>query len=261
VAGWVDSHCHLHMSEEPAALLLDRASGAGVEWVVDPGTDAASSAAAIELGRQFPAKVFPAVGLHPHDAERWDAERSEIERMAPQAVAIGECGLDFYRNLSSPDAQIAAFRGQIDLAASLDKPLIVHCRDAFSEVFDLIGGAGAGPRAILHCWTGGPRWTKRFADLGVTFSFAGPVAFETGDTVRRGAAEAPPERTMVETDTPYLSPVPHRGYRNEPAHVALVAGGLAAALALDASVVASQTTGNAAHLFGWKHDDTNRDLL
>src|SRR3990170_4333185 len=116
VAGWVDSHCHLHMSEEPAALLLDRASGAGVEWVVDPGTDAASSAAAIELGRQFPAKVFPAVGLHPHDAERWDAERSEIERMAPQAVAIGECGLDFYRNLSSPDAQIAAFRGQIDLA-------------------------------------------------------------------------------------------------------------------------------------------------
>ena len=249
MAGWVDSHCHLHMSEEPAALLLDRASGAGVEWVVDPGTDAASSAAAIELGRQFPAKVFPAVGLHPHDAERWDAERSEIERMAPQAVAIGECGLDFYRNLSSPDAQIAAFRGQIDLAASLDKPLIVHCRDAFSEVFDLIGGAGAGPRAILHCWTGGPRWTKRFADLGVTFSFAGPVAFETGDTVRRGAAEAPPERTMVETDTPFLTPPPHRRAPNEPANVVRVGAALAEVWGLPVAEVAGFTTATATRVF------------
>jgi len=237
------------MSDEPAAALLERATAAGVEWVVDPGTDAASSRAALDLAAAHPGRVLAAVGLHPHDAERWESERDEIERLAASAVAVGECGLDFYRNLASRDAQLAAFRDQIGLAGDMDKPIIVHCRDAFTDVFDLIDGASVGERTILHCWTGGPRWTKRFAELGVTFSFAGPVTFETGDTVRRAAAVVDPHRTMVETDTPFLTPPPDRAAANEPANVVRVGEALAGVWGMDVDDVARITTAVAGRVF------------
>jgi TatD DNase family protein len=246
---WVDTHCHLHMSDEPAAALLDRAIAAGVGWVVDPGTDAASSRAALDLAGAHPERVLAAAGLHPHDAERWPSERDEIERLAVAAVAVGECGLDFYRNLAPRDAQLAAFRDQIGLAVSLDKPIIVHCRDAFTDVYDLIDGAAAGERTVLHCWTGGPRWTKRFAGLGVTFSFAGPVTFETGDTVRRAAAVVEPDRTMVETDTPFLTPPPDRAAPNEPANVVRVGETLAGVWGMTVAEVARATTAVATRVF------------
>ncbi|OFW67565.1 MAG: hypothetical protein A2Z12_04215 [Actinobacteria bacterium RBG_16_68_21] len=249
MAGWVDAHCHLHMSDESPGVLLDRAAAAGVEWVVDPGTDAASSTLAIGLAEQFPGRVFAAAGLHPHDADRWPDERAEIERLASAAVAIGECGLDFYRNLSGPEAQIVAFRDQIQLAIELDKPIVVHCRDAFADVFELISAAGAAARTVLHCWTGGPRWTKRFVDLGVTFSFAGPVSFETGDTVRRGAAEVPPDRAMVETDTPFLTPPPDRLAANEPANVVRVGEALADVWGVPVTEVARLTSDTALRVY------------
>jgi len=118
----------------------------------------------------------------------------------------------------------------------------VHCRDAFSDVFALLEETGTSGRAILHCWTGGPRWTRRFRDLGVTFSFAGPITYPTGDTVRRAAAEAPIERTMVETDTPFLTPPPHRELPNEPANVVRVGEALAAVWGVAASEVARSTS-------------------
>jgi TatD DNase family protein len=164
-------------------------------------------------------------------------------------VAIGETGLDFYRNLSPRAEQIRSFRRQIKLAVDLGKPIIVHCRDAFAEVIELIEESGVGPQTIMHCWTGGPRWTRRYLDLGVMFSFAGPVAFETGDTVRLGAAEVPPERALVETDTPYLAPPPHRAQPNEPAWVALVGAALARVWGMDVQQVAEMTTANAARVF------------
>jgi TatD DNase family protein len=144
---------------------------------------------------------------------------------------------------------VTAFRDQLRLAERVDKPVIVHCRDAFAEVHDLLESTGCGPRAVLHCWTGGPRWTKRLAALGVTFSFAGPVAFETGDTVRRGAAEAPPDRTMVETDSPYLTPPPDRSAPNEPANVVRVGAALAAVWGITVDAVAVLTTATAARVF------------
>lgn len=246
---WVDTHCHLFAASVDPGSLLERAAGAGVKWVVCPGTDLAASRAARELAVQFPGQVLATAGLHPHDASLWPEQRDEIAELASQAVAVGECGLDFYRDLSPREDQVKAFRDQLALAASLDKPVIVHCRDAFAEVFDAIEASSAGPRTVLHCWTGGPRWTKRFAELGATFSFAGPVAFETGDTVRLGAAAAPRERTMVETDTPYLSPPPHRGEENEPARVALVGAALAGAWDEDLAETARLTTAAAERVF------------
>jgi TatD DNase family protein len=179
----------------------------------------------------------------------WQEQEAALVELAAAASAIGETGLDFYRNLSPRDEQVAAFTGQISMAAALDKPIVVHCRDAFAEVFEILDRTGAGPRSVMHCWTGGPRWTRRFLDLGVTFSFAGPIAFETGETVRLAAAEVPPDRALVETDTPFLAPPPHRGEPNEPAWVATVGAALAAVWGLRAEEVSVMTTANATRVF------------
>ncbi len=229
-------------------LLLGRA--AHVDWVVVPGVDLESSRASLDLASRHPDRVLPTVGLHPHEAESWPEQEKGIVELSPLVAAIGETGLDYYRDLAPREMQRSSFKQQIDLAIDLGKPLIVHCRDAFADVFDLLEGAGAGPSTVLHCWTGGPRWTRRYLDLGVTFSFAGPVAFETGETVRFGAAVVPPDRAMVETDTPYLAPPPHRGEANEPGWVSLVGSALAEVWGLDAGEVASVTSETAARVFG-----------
>lgn len=245
--GWVDTHCHLQLDDRDPDLLLARAEE--VDWVVAPGVDAESSRAALDLARAHPGRVEATAGLHPHEAVRWAEQAEVIAGLAGEAAAVGETGLDFYRDLSPRESQVASFRAHIELASELGKPIVVHCRDAFAAVHRLIEETGTGPRAVLHCWTGGPRWTRRFLDLGVTFSFAGPVAFETGDTVRRGAAEVPPERALVETDTPYLAPPPHRGESNEPAWVALVGAALARVWGMGPGEVAALTSANAAAVF------------
>jgi len=247
---WVDSHSHLYMAEEPAGALLDRAAAAGVAWVMCPGVDLETSLQAHRLASTDSARVLWSAGLHPHDASRWPTEARRLSSLVADADAIGECGLDYYRDLSPRNAQRIAFREQLSLAASYHKPVIVHCRDAFADVHEELEAAVLGERAILHCWTGGPKWTKRFADLGVTFSFAGPVTFETGDTVRRGAAVAPPERTMVETDTPYLTPPPRRDQPNEPANVVAVGAALADVWDVPIETVATLTTATAHRVFG-----------
>ena len=246
--GWVDTHCHLQLDEREPEELLARATD--VDWVVVPGVDAESSRAAAQLAGPHPDRIVATAGLHPHDAGLWAVQSAAITEMAAEAAAVGETGLDFYRTLSPPQEQIDSFRAQMGLAIDLGKPIIVHCRDAFADVFSIIEELGTGPQTVLHCWTGGPRWTRRFLDLGVTFSFAGPVAFETGETVRLGAAQVPPDRAMVETDTPFLAPPPHRGSANEPAWVALVGAALARVWDLPVEEVARVTSSNAARVFG-----------
>jgi TatD DNase family protein len=204
----------------------------------------------LDLAERFPDRVLATTGLHPHDAASWPEQGGAIEAMAPMVSALGETGLDFYRELAPREAQETSFREQIAIALDLDKPVIVHCRDAFADVHRIIEDTGAGPRAILHCWTGGTRWTKRFLDLGVTFSFAGPLAFDTGETIRLGAALVPPGRALVETDTPYLAPPPHRGEQNEPAWVAFVGAALADVWGMTQEEAASVTSTNAARVFG-----------
>ncbi len=245
---WVDSHCHLHMAERDPADLIERARLAGVKWMVCPGTDVAGSEASAVLAAAHPGVVLATAGLHPHDASEWSDQRDRIESLAASASAVGECGLDFYRNLSPPDVQREAFRDQLALARDLDKPVIVHCRDAFTEVYEDIEQSGHH-RVVLHCWTGGPKWTRRFDDLGVTFSFAGPVTFEGGDTVRLAAAVVPRDRTIVETDTPYLTPPPDRKSPNEPANVVRVGAALAEVWDTTVAEVARLTTAEATRVF------------
>lgn len=245
---WVDTHCHLQLDGRPPGELLERARD--VDWLVVPGVDSESSMAAVALANEFGDRVIASAGLHPHEAVRWADESEAIISLAPQVSAIGETGLDFYRDLSPRDAQEAALRHQVELAQTLAKPVIIHCRDAFAAVHRIIEETGIGPLAVLHCWTGGRRWTRRFLELGVTFSFAGPIAFETGNTIRLGAELVPPDRAMVETDTPYLTPPPHRGQPNEPAWVALVGEALARVWGMGITDVAEVTSQTAARVFG-----------
>jgi TatD DNase family protein len=268
----VDSHCHLNMPEVEADLpaMMQRAGEAGVRAIVVPGIDLASSRRAVELAESWPG-VFAAVGVHPHHAGSWSAQvRSELQALASSArvVAIGETGLDFYRNLASREAQAESFRAQLDLAAELALPLIIHSRSATSEIFVELEAWMARsehrtgrPVGVLHAFSGDPEHARRALGLGFLLGVAGPVTYPKADDLRTTLSGVPAECLVVETDAPYLAPVPHRGRRNEPAHVALVAGGLAAALALDVSAIASMTSGSAARLFGWTDDHTNRNLL
>lgn len=244
---WVDTHCHLQLDGRDPAELLGRAHD--VAWVVVPGVDSASSQAALDLAGEFPGRVMATSGLHPHDASRWSTEAGPLREMAPSAVAIGETGLDFYRELSPRDTQVASFRDHISLAAELDKPLIVHCRDAFADVYEILADTGEGGRAVLHSWSGGTRWTRRFLELGVMFSFSGMIAFDTAATIRLGAELVPPGRALIETDTPYLTPPPHRGMRNEPAWVSYVGEALARVWGRSPEEVARLTSENAVQVF------------
>ena len=244
---WVDTHCHLQLDERPASDLLERADN--VSWVVAPGVDLATSQASLQLAATYPGEVLGTAGLHPHDARKWEAEGDLIADLAGNASAIGETGLDYYRELSPRPVQRQSFGEQIALAADRGLPLIVHCRDAFSDVYEMLEGRPGVNPVVLHCWTGGRRWTRRFLDIGVYFSFAGPIAFDTGETIRLAADLVPPDRALVETDTPYLAPPPHRGEANEPAWVALVGEALADVWGVPADEVATTTTATATRLF------------
>jgi TatD DNase family protein len=247
---WVDTHGHLFLLEDSPADVLARAAAAGVQWVMCPGIDLQSSHEAAHIAADHPDRVIWSAGLHPHSASMWPVVEDDIAELAERAAAIGECGLDWYRNLAPRDQQIQAFSDQLDIAARLSKPIIIHCRDAFADVYEMVGEADLGERAVLHCWSGGPKWTKRFRDLGVTFSFAGALTYTTADTLRLGAAQAPPERTMVETDSPYLTPEPKRSELNEPANVPLTGAVLADVWGVATSDVARLTTETAARVFG-----------
>jgi TatD DNase family protein len=239
---WTDSHCHIDASHVPAAV------AAGVTRMVDVGTDAATSAAAIGLARSADG-VYATVGLHPHDASAGTAGIVELLRSPdPVVVAVGECGLDFYYEHSPRDVQREVFAEQVELARRLDLALVVHSRDAWEETFGVLG-ENPPDRLVLHCFTGGPAEARRALDLGAYLSFSGMVTFKNAGPVREAAALCPPDRLLVETDTPYLAPVPHRGKPNRPEWVPLVGAALAAARAEAPEAVEEATWANAERAF------------
>ncbi len=255
----VDTHAHLSGPPGRFREVLDRAAAVGVAGVVLVGIDFASSDAAVGLAGTD-SRVRAAVGLHPHFADRWDGVGARrLRRLAelPEVVAVGECGLDFYRNLSSREAQRRAFLEQIRLACEVGKPLVVHDRDAHREVVDLLADAGAeAVGGVMHCFSGDLGHARACLELGFHLGVAGTVTYPRATSLREVVARVPGDRLLLETDSPYLSPEPYRGRPNEPARVTLVAERVASLRGTDTARVARETTSNATRLFvgrgeGW----------
>ncbi|HEX6312165.1 MAG TPA: TatD family hydrolase [Acidimicrobiia bacterium] len=250
--GWVDSHCHLQSVSGDTDAVLGRAREAGVEWLVCVGTDLETSHQAVELAAGRPGLVRATVGLHPHEASRLDAEWNGLVELvgSTAVVAVGECGFDLYYEHSPRDAQEAAFRAQIRLAHERDLALVIHSRDAWDDTFRVLGDEGVPARTVFHCFTGGEAEARRVLDLGAALSFSGIVSFPNAGDVRAAAGLAPADRLLVETDAPYLAPVPHRGRENEPAFVGAVGAAVAAARSEPAERVAATSAAAAARLLG-----------
>jgi TatD DNase family protein len=252
---WVDSHCHLgyHGTDQDAATAVADARAVGVHALICVGTDLESSHRAVEVARQHP-EVRATVGLHPHDASELAAQWSDLEALAREhpdvVVGIGEGGFDLFYEHSPREEQELAFRAQVELARDLDRALVVHSRDAWPDTFAVLADVGVPARTVLHCFTGGPDEARRALDLGAHLSFSGIVSFKNAGDVRAAAAIVPLDRVLVETDAPYLAPVPHRGKPNRPAWVVDVGIALADAMGRPVDEVAAATSRNAAAVFG-----------
>ncbi|MDD2586337.1 MAG: TatD family hydrolase [Syntrophomonadaceae bacterium] len=228
----IDTHAHLQDEQYKEDLqdVLKRAEDAGLEKIICVGYDYASSCQALELARKIP-QVYAVVGVHPHDSQELNEEiLAKLFEMAkdPRVVAIGEIGLDFYRDLSPREDQRKAFIAQIKLAQELYKPIVIHDRDAHQEVMDIIKKEKAGrSEGIMHCFSGFLPMAIDLMKQGFYISFAGPLTFKNAKKTVEVAAKMPQDRILIETDCPYLSPEPFRGKRNEPARVSYIAAKLA----------------------------------
>ena len=250
----VDTHAHLHFPDfrDDLDQVLDRARQAGVTAMITIGTDRDTNTAAVALAERLP-QVWATVGIHPHDAgEATDDDFAAMERLAASArvVALGEMGLDFFRNLSPRDAQERAFRRQLTMARRLGKPVCIHCRDAHPETLAILAEEGLGDGGgVMHCFSGDVDVARRCLDLGLHLSIAGPLTYKNARALPDVVRFAPEERLVVETDAPYLPPHPHRGQRNEPAYVTLTVARLAELRGVDAPALGARLSANAARLF------------
>lgn len=249
-----DSHAHLNDNKfkQDLAQVILRASSAQVKYILNVGYDLASSRQAVEIAKRYPGN-FAAVGVHPHDASSYDdAVEHELEQLAahPKVVAVGEMGLDFYRDLSPRDVQKKVFRRQIALAKKVNKPIIVHDRDAHQGVMEILKQEKVVDLGVvLHCFSGSPQMAKECIKLGWYISLAGPVTYPNALKPVQVAAEIPLASLLIETDCPYLSPQSVRGRRNEPSHVIQVAEKIAEIKGKPLAEIAGSTTENARKLF------------
>jgi TatD DNase family protein len=253
----VDSHCHLvgdNAAQDGVEAVLARARRAGVTGAVVVGTDLDDCRQVLELVRRHP-DLQACLGVHPHEASRWDAAAAaELELLAqdPDVRLVGETGLDWHYDLSPRDVQESVFREQIRLAKRVAKPIVVHTREAPDDTLRILREEDAGAvGGIIHCFSEDRAFAARALDLGFHLSFSGIVTFRNAGAIKDVAAWAPADRILVETDSPYLAPVPHRGKPNEPAHVVHVAAQVAALRHLTPAQVGDLTTRNLEALCGW----------
>lgn len=250
----IDSHCHLNheLLRHEAEAALERAASAGVGRVVVVGYDIESSIEAVELARLH-LPVYAAVAVHPHDAKSFDeGAKARLEELAQSAkvVAIGEIGLDYHYDFSPREAQFQAFRSQLKLARRTGLPVIIHCREAYPDVLTVLeeeGGREVG--GVMHCWAGTQTDAERTLQLGFYLGFGGVLTFKNAEENRQIAAGAPADRILLETDAPYLAPVPFRGKRNEPVYTRLVAEKMAEVRGCPVEDVKTLSTANALALF------------
>ncbi len=250
-----DTHAHLHFPDlaEDLDAVLERASAAGVVGMVTIGTDRETNPAAVALAERLD-HVHATVGIHPHDAaDATEADFEAMERLARESskvVALGEMGLDFFRNLSPRDVQERVLRRQLGLARRINKPVVIHCRDAHAETLAILGEERVGETGgVMHCFSGDVAVAKRCLDLGLAISLAGPVTYRNARALPDVARFVPLDRLVVETDCPFLPPHPHRGQRNEPAWVAITAARVAELRGMELEALGEATTENALRLF------------
>ena len=252
----IDTHVHINFPvfQEDLADLRSRWQAAGVVKLIHSCVEPSEFAGIAAIADQFPEVSF-AVGLHPLDADKWQPEMAaEILKKAgsdPRVVAIGEIGLDFFK-ADNQAWQHQVLQAQLEIAHALHKPIIVHCRDAapaLREVLEKFQQTHGQITGVMHCWSGTPEETQWFLDLGFYISFSGIVSFKNAHQVHASAQMVPSDRLLVETDCPFLAPVPQRGKRNEPAYVLHVAEAVAKLRDVELEVLAEETTANACRLF------------
>ena len=246
-----DTHCHLgfHPDLAPGDLVA-RAAAAGVTALLDVGIDLPSSRAALARAGTM-SGVWATAGIHPNDAADWTSVWSEIAELCRRedCTAVGETGLDFFRDHTPHSVQEQSFAAHLVLARDLDKPVVVHCRDAFERTLAVLADH-PGVRGVMHCFSGGVNEARTALDVGMYVSLAGPVTYKKNDALREVAAFVPAGRLLVETDAPFLPPQSHRGKGNEPAWVVETAGCVAQARGISFAEVAALTTANGRELFG-----------
>ena len=249
---WFDSHCHVHDARIDAGAALDEARRAGVSRFVDVGCDEPTSLAAIALAAAHD-DVWATVGLHPHDATQGSSWMPALlaDAEANRVVGVGECGLDYHYDHSPREVQRAEFAAQIRLAFAYDLPLVIHTRSAWDDTFAILADEGTPRATIFHCFSGGPAEAERCLAIhdAVHLSFSGIVSFTTATDLRAAAVLTPLDRLLVETDTPYLAPMPFRGKPNRPAWVPYVGEAVAAARGMSAAEVAAATFANTTRAF------------
>jgi TatD DNase family protein len=240
---WADSHCHISF-EAVGVPAIEQARAAGVVRMITIGTTAEESIAAIDLARDHDG-VWATVGLHPHDAtDGVDTVVALLRLPDPVVVGVGECGLDYHYDNSPRPVQREAFAAQVRLARELDLTLVVHSRDAWDDTFAILEAEGVPERWVLHCFTGGPVEARRGLDLGGYLSFSGIVTFKSADEVRAAARLCPLDRLLVETDSPFLAPVPFRGRTNTPSLVPVVGAAVASERGVAPDVIEEATWNN-----------------
>lgn len=252
----IDSHAHLESCDRPVPDLLAAAVAAGVTHVVTIGCGRASSEEAIRMAERHP-EVYCTVGVHPNQAADYSPDDAVwIRELAahPRVVGIGECGLDYYRDRATPAQQARAFDDQIEIAADLDLPLVIHTREATDDTLARLADAPAGLRVLLHCFSM-PERALEVAERGYWCAFGGPITYPRNHDLRAAAAMLPADRLLVETDAPYLAPQPLRGRPNEPALVAHTLAALAEARGLALAEADALTAANTRALFGMPEAD------
>ena len=250
----IDSHAHLddRRFDKDRDKLIKSFKKSGIDLIINPGADISSSIKAVSLSEEYD-NIYAAVGVHPHSAKEMDDSTVEILKSftgRDKVVAIGEIGLDYHYDNSPRDVQRKRFIEQLHLAKEVNLPVIIHSRDAAGDTFDILKDAQDGSlEGVLHCYSGSVEMAREYIKLGFYISLAGPVTFKNSRVLKEVAKDVPLDKLLIETDSPYLTPEPYRGKRNEPIYVRYVAGTIAEVRGLAFEEVAKATSENAKRLF------------
>ncbi|MCB0378180.1 MAG: TatD family hydrolase [Bdellovibrionales bacterium] len=250
--GWIDIHCHLNFLEVSPEQALQEAEAVGVQKLITIGTEPKDLEVVLELADRLSPKVFCTLGIHPHEAKLYTSEIRDylIQHLpSPRVVAVGEIGLDFYYNNSPKDVQVQAFREQMEIAQTMNLPVQIHTRDAEPETIEILKDFSGKVRGIIHCFTGTEALGRAALDCGFNISFSGIVTFKNAQDLRDVASFVPVDRMHVETDSPFLSPIPLRGKKNQPAHMLWTAQKLCEIKNLDIPTFCNQMKLNAEKMF------------